>query len=50
VPAVLHVLGRANWWMPAGVSRRLPQLHVEARPEIHLPGQRQPEQVAAVTV
>jgi RND superfamily putative drug exporter len=50
VPAVMHVLGRANWWMPAWLSRRLPQLHVEGRPEIHLPGQRQPEQEAAVTV
>jgi hypothetical protein len=32
------------------LRRRLPQLHVEGRPEIHLPGQRQPEQEAADTV
>ena len=41
VPAVMHLLGRANWWLPAWLDRRLPQLHVEGRPEVHLPGQRQ---------
>jgi RND superfamily putative drug exporter len=41
VPAVMHLLGRANWWLPEWLGRRLPQLHVEGRPEIHLPGQRQ---------
>jgi putative drug exporter of the RND superfamily len=29
VPAVMHVLGRANWWLPAWLDRRLPRLHVE---------------------
>ena len=43
VPAVMHLLGRANWWAPAWLDRRLPQLHVEGRPEIHLPGQRAPQ-------
>ena len=37
VPAVMHVLGRANWWLPDWLERRLPQLHVEGRPEIYLP-------------
>ncbi len=37
VPSVMHVLGRANWWMPAGLARRLPELHIEGRPEVHLP-------------
>ena len=41
VPAVMHLLGRANWYLPEWMGRRLPQLHVEGRPEIHLPGQRQ---------
>ena len=41
VPAVMHLLGRANWYLPEWLGRRLPQLHVEGRPEIHLPGQRQ---------
>ncbi len=43
VPAVMHLLGRANWWLPAWLDRRLPQLHIEGRPEIHLPAQRAPE-------
>lgn len=29
VPAVMHVLGRANWWLPAWLDRILPHLHVE---------------------
>ncbi len=39
VPAVMHLLGRANWWMPARLGRRLPRLHVEGRPEAHQPQQ-----------
>jgi putative drug exporter of the RND superfamily len=37
VPAVMHVLGRANWWMPEWLSRRIPELHVEGHAEDHLP-------------
>ncbi len=37
VPAVMHLLGRANWWMPAWLGRVLPELHVEGHPEAHLP-------------
>jgi RND superfamily putative drug exporter len=29
VPSVMHLLGRANWWLPAWLDRRLPRLHVE---------------------
>jgi putative drug exporter of the RND superfamily len=29
VPAVMHLLGRANWWLPARLDRILPRLHVE---------------------
>jgi RND superfamily putative drug exporter len=29
VPAVMHLLGRANWWLPGALERRLPQLHIE---------------------
>jgi len=37
VPAVMHLLGRANWWLPAWLDRAVPQLHIEGRPEVHLP-------------
>jgi RND superfamily putative drug exporter len=37
VPAVMHLLGRANWSLPAWLDRRLPQLRVEGRPETYLP-------------
>jgi putative drug exporter of the RND superfamily len=37
VPAVMHLLGKANWWMPAWLDRLLPELHVEGHPEDHLP-------------
>jgi putative drug exporter of the RND superfamily len=37
VPAVMYLLGRANWWLPSALERRLPQFHVEGRPERHLP-------------
>jgi RND superfamily putative drug exporter len=33
VPAVMHLLGRGNWWLPRSLERRLPQLHVEGPPE-----------------
>jgi RND superfamily putative drug exporter len=49
VPAVMHILGRANWWLPAWMGRRLPELYVEGRPEIHLPGQRRPQPEVTVT-
>jgi putative drug exporter of the RND superfamily len=29
VPSVMHLLGRANWWLPAWLDRRLPRLNVE---------------------
>ena len=35
--AVMHLLGPANWWMPAWLDRRLPELHIEGHPEAHLP-------------
>jgi RND superfamily putative drug exporter len=29
VPATMELLGRANWWLPAVLHRRLPHLDVE---------------------
>ncbi|MGZ4633022.1 MAG: MMPL family transporter, partial [Actinomycetes bacterium] len=49
VPAVMHLLGRANWWMPARMGRFVPQLHIEGRPEVHLPGARRPDSVPATS-
>jgi RND superfamily putative drug exporter len=37
VPAVMHVLGRRNWWLPRSLERWLPQLHVEGRADAYLP-------------
>jgi RND superfamily putative drug exporter len=42
VPAVMHILGRVNWWLPARLARLMPELHVEGKPHEHLP---QPELV-----
>jgi RND superfamily putative drug exporter len=37
VPAVMHLLGKSNWWLPAGLEKRLPHLAVEPK-EDALPG------------
>jgi RND superfamily putative drug exporter len=44
VPALMHMLGGANWWLPAWLERRLPRLSIE--PE-HVPGRPVPEQAPA---
>jgi RND superfamily putative drug exporter len=49
VPAVMHILGRANWWLPARLATHLPHLHIEGRPELHLP-RPEPGPIEAVTV
>jgi RND superfamily putative drug exporter len=36
VPAVMHLFGRANWWLPRSIDQRLPQLHIEGHPEVYL--------------
>ncbi|MFH9978261.1 MMPL family transporter [Streptomyces sp. NPDC017179] len=33
VPAAMHLFGRANWWLPAWLERRLPHLAVEPAEE-----------------
>ncbi|MFI1093026.1 MMPL family transporter [Streptomyces sp. NPDC020917] len=30
VPALMHLLGGANWWLPGWLERRLPRLSIEA--------------------
>ena len=30
VPAVMHLLGERNWWLPRGLDRVLPRVAVEA--------------------
>ena len=37
VPAVMHLLGRTNWWLPRSMARRLPQLHIEGPPMTSAP-------------
>jgi putative drug exporter of the RND superfamily len=39
VPAVMHILGRVNWWMPQWLVRVLPELHVEGKAHEHLPAE-----------
>ncbi|NUR63554.1 MAG: MMPL family transporter [Catenulispora sp.] len=39
VPAVMHLCGRANWWLPRWLDRRLPHLAIEP------PAQEQPVDV-----
>ncbi len=29
VPSLMHLFGRANWWLPAGLERRLPRVSVD---------------------
>ncbi|MEU8628027.1 MMPL family transporter [Streptomyces sp. NPDC048669] len=42
VPALMHLLGGANWWMPGWLDRRLPRLSIEPpdcrAPHAKIPG------------
>ncbi|MBI2764516.1 MAG: MMPL family transporter [Chloroflexi bacterium] len=31
VPATMELLGRANWWLPQWLEKRLPEVHVEGK-------------------
>ncbi|MEU0841268.1 MMPL family transporter [Streptomyces sp. NPDC005962] len=53
VPALMHLLGGANWWLPGWLDRRLPRISIEApdpdpdqRP-LPVPGPRKPAEEAA---
>jgi putative drug exporter of the RND superfamily len=30
VPSVMHLIGKANWWLPGWLDRLLPTVHVDA--------------------
>jgi RND superfamily putative drug exporter len=53
VPAAMHTLGRANWYLPRVLDRRLPHLNLEAEPDPDIPPgevvtiDREPEPVEA---
>jgi RND superfamily putative drug exporter len=34
VPAIMFLLGRANWWLPGPLARRLPRIAAEKHPEL----------------
>ncbi len=42
VPALMHIVGRANWWIPGWLDRVMPQLSVEPAQEPSAPAVRQP--------
>ncbi|MFC3575422.1 MMPL family transporter [Streptomyces yaanensis] len=46
VPALMHLLGGANWWLPSWLERRLPRISIEP-PECRatIPGRRADEDV-----
>lgn len=49
VPALMHLLGGANWWLPAWLDRRLPRISIEPpdrSPRTPLPAQRPGEDSA----
>ena len=41
VPAVMHILGRANWWLPGWLDRILPRISIEG--EAAAPAERRAE-------
>ncbi|MGJ5692432.1 MMPL family transporter [Streptomyces sp. SID7815] len=46
VPAVMHLLGRAAWWLPRPVDRILPDLDIEGeRLQREIPVQREPAEL-----
>jgi RND superfamily putative drug exporter len=43
VPALMHLLGERNWWLPGWLDRLLPRLSVEGRESDHLRAAPAPE-------
>ncbi|WP_181766730.1 MMPL family transporter [Streptomyces albidus (ex Kaewkla and Franco 2022)] len=48
VPALMHMLGGANWWLPAWLEKRLPRLSIEPEPVPEKVPELLPEPVGAV--
>ncbi|MFE6037129.1 MMPL family transporter [Streptomyces sp. NPDC056452] len=52
VPALMHMLGGANWWLPARLDRLLPRISIEppdrTAPHAKIPGERAEAQDRAV--
>ncbi|MFC4502031.1 MULTISPECIES: MMPL family transporter [Streptomyces] len=47
VPALMHLLGGANWWLPRGLDRYLPRISIEP-PECRAAHERLTEEVEAL--
>ncbi|CAM5394219.1 MMPL family transporter [Streptomyces abikoensis] len=47
VPALMHLLGGANWWLPAWLDRRLPRLSIEPPEPVEPASLPEPEPEAA---
>ncbi|MEV4500672.1 MMPL family transporter [Streptomyces klenkii] len=46
VPALMHMLGGANWWLPAWLDRRLPRISIEPPEPLDAEPEPLPEPVA----
>ena len=42
VPAIMHTLGKANWYFPSWLERRLPRLEMERQTELKREDEPQP--------
>ena len=42
VPAVMHLFGKANWWLPTWMDKILPRMHVEGSGSIPTPAPQEP--------
>ncbi len=42
VPAAMHMLGNANWWLPDWLEKRLPHLAVEPKEEMAVAAEEEP--------
>jgi RND superfamily putative drug exporter len=49
VPAVMTLLGKASWWMPSWLGRRLPRLSIEGEDYFAKRGARPPQAAGDLT-